>query len=40
MTERLYYNDSHLTEFGARVVAVTRTADGREAITLDRTPSP
>jgi len=37
MTERLYYNDSHLTEFDARVVAVTRTADGRGAVALDRT---
>src|SRR3712207_988029 len=37
MTERLYYNDSHLTEFDARVVALTRTDDGRAAVTLDRT---
>ncbi|HEV2861337.1 MAG TPA: DHHA1 domain-containing protein [Pyrinomonadaceae bacterium] len=37
MTERLYYNDSHLTEFDARVVAVTRDADGRAAVMLDRT---
>ena len=33
MTERLYYNDSHLTEFDARVVALTRTDDGRAAVT-------
>ena len=37
MTERLYYKDSHLTEFDARVVALTRTDDGRAAVTLDRT---
>jgi alanyl-tRNA synthetase len=36
-TERLYYTDSHLLEFDARVVAVSQTADGRAAITLDRT---
>jgi alanyl-tRNA synthetase len=37
MTERLYYADSHLIEFEARVVAVSRTVDGRAAVTLDRT---
>jgi len=37
MTERLYYDDSHLTEFDARVVALTRAEDGRPAVTLDRT---
>jgi len=36
-TERLYYEDSHLTEFAARVVSITETADGRTAIVLDRT---
>jgi misacylated tRNA(Ala) deacylase len=36
-TERLYYADSHLTDFDARVVAVTETADGRAAVRLDRT---
>ena len=35
MTERLYYTDSFLTEFEARVVAVSR--EGRDtAVTLDR----
>jgi alanyl-tRNA synthetase len=37
MTERLYYADSHLVEFEARVVAVSTTADGRAAVSLDRT---
>src|SRR5215216_4281432 len=36
-TERLYYADSHLVEFEARVVSVSRTDDGRAAVTLDRT---
>ncbi|MDT7687306.1 MAG: alanyl-tRNA synthetase [Acidobacteriota bacterium] len=36
-TERLYYSDSHLVEFDAHVEAVTRTGDGRAAVTLDRT---
>jgi alanyl-tRNA synthetase len=36
-TERLYYTDSHLTEFEARVVAVTERASGWVAVTLDRT---
>ncbi|HWW77941.1 MAG TPA: DHHA1 domain-containing protein [Pyrinomonadaceae bacterium] len=36
-TERLYYSDSHLVEFDARVVSVSRTADGRAAVALDRT---
>jgi alanyl-tRNA synthetase len=36
-TERLYYTDSHLIEFEARVVSVTQTADGRAAVKLDRT---
>src|ERR1044071_8406718 len=36
-TERLYYSDSHLVEFDARVVAVSQTEDGRAAVALDRT---
>ncbi|MDT4967559.1 MAG: alanyl-tRNA synthetase [Acidobacteriota bacterium] len=36
-TERLYYHDSHLTEFEARVVAVTERVSGWVAVTLDRT---
>ena len=36
-TERLYYADSHLVEFEARVVAVSKTEDGRAAVWLDRT---
>jgi alanyl-tRNA synthetase len=37
-TERLYYRDSHLTEFDARVLSVSRTGEeGRAAVTLDRT---
>jgi alanyl-tRNA synthetase len=36
-TERLYYADSHLVEFDARVVSVSQTADGRACVTLDRT---
>lgn len=35
MTDRLYYTDSFLHDFEARVVSVT-TADGRTAVTLDR----
>jgi alanyl-tRNA synthetase len=37
MTERLYYSDSRLTDFEARVVDVIRTDDGRFAVRLDRT---
>jgi alanyl-tRNA synthetase len=37
MTERLYYHDSHLAEFDARVLDVTGDAAGRVAVTLDRT---
>lgn len=37
MTERLYYIDSHLTEFTARVVDVAATGDDRVSVTLDRT---
>src|SRR6266536_3388818 len=36
-TERLYYNDSRLLEFDARVVDVSQRDDGAIAITLDRT---
>jgi alanyl-tRNA synthetase len=36
-TERLYYTDSRLVEFDARVTSVTQTADGRAFVTLDRT---
>lgn len=37
MTQRLYYADSHLTEFDARVVSLTTLDDGRACVTLDRT---
>lgn len=37
MTERLYYSDSHLTEFDARVMSVTERDGGGTAVTLDRT---
>lgn len=37
MTQRLYYSDSHLVEFEARVVAVSTNEDGRATVTLDRT---
>lgn len=37
MTERLYYTDSHLTDFTARVTNIASTADNRTAVTLDRT---
>ncbi|HEX5708343.1 MAG TPA: alanyl-tRNA editing protein, partial [Pyrinomonadaceae bacterium] len=37
MTERLYYSDSHLVEFDARVVGERTTTDGRRALLLDRT---
>ena len=36
-TERLYYNDSHLLEFDARVVELNERDDGTMAVTLDRT---
>ena len=36
-TERLYYHDSRLIEFDARVVDVSERDDGAIAITLDRT---
>ena len=36
-TERLYYSDSHLLEFDARVVSVSQLDGGRAAVSLDRT---
>ena len=36
-TERLYYSDSHLIEFDARVVDVTERVSGWTAVVLDRT---
>ena len=36
-TERLYYNDSHLIEFEARVIDKTERVSGWTAVTLDRT---
>jgi alanyl-tRNA synthetase len=37
LTERLYYNDSHLIEFEARVIDQTERVSGWTAVTLDRT---
>lgn len=37
VTERLYYNDSHLIEFEARVVEISERVSGWTAVTLDRT---
>lgn len=37
ITERLYYSDSHLIEFDARVVDVTERVSGWTAIVLNRT---
>jgi alanyl-tRNA synthetase len=37
VTERLYYSDSHLIEFDARVVDVTARVSGWTALVLDRT---
>jgi alanyl-tRNA synthetase len=37
MTERLYYDDAHLMEFEARVLAVEKLNDSRVAVLLDRT---
>ncbi|MCA1557372.1 MAG: alanyl-tRNA editing protein, partial [Acidobacteria bacterium] len=37
VTERLYYGDSHLTEFEARVMDVTERVSGWTGVTLDRT---
>lgn len=36
-TERLYYNDSHLIEFDARVVDTSERVSGWTAVTLDQT---
>lgn len=36
-TERLYYRDSHLTEFEAHVTSITERVSGWSAVTLDRT---
>ena len=36
-TERLYYQDSHLVEFEARVIDKTERVSGWTAVTLDRT---
>ena len=36
-TERLYYNDSHLIEFDARVVDTSERVSGWSAVTLDQT---
>jgi alanyl-tRNA synthetase len=36
-TERLYYTDSHLTDFTARVLHVETVAENRVAVRLDRT---
>ena len=37
VTERLYYSDSHLIEFEARVVDITDRVSGWTAVVLDRT---
>jgi alanyl-tRNA synthetase len=37
ITERLYFNDSHLTEFEATVLDVTPRTSGWATVTLDRT---
>jgi alanyl-tRNA synthetase len=37
VTERLYYSDSHLIEFEARIVDVTDRVSGWTAVVLDRT---
>jgi alanyl-tRNA synthetase len=37
VTERLYYSDSHLIEFEARVVDVTDRVSGWTAVVLDQT---
>ncbi|HEY8413450.1 MAG TPA: alanine--tRNA ligase-related protein, partial [Pyrinomonadaceae bacterium] len=36
-TERLYYHDSHLIEFEARVIDATERVSGWSAVVLDRT---
>ena len=37
VTERLYYQDSRLLEFDARVISLSELDDGQIAVTLDRT---
>lgn len=37
ITQRLYYSDSHLIEFNAKVVAVSERVSGWAAVILDRT---
>src|SRR5512138_3684050 len=37
ITKRLYYDNSHLTEFDAQVVDVTERVSGWTAVVLDRT---
>jgi alanyl-tRNA synthetase len=37
MTERLYYNDSHLVEFDARVIEIAGRVSGWSAVKLDKT---
>ncbi|HEX3282082.1 MAG TPA: DHHA1 domain-containing protein [Pyrinomonadaceae bacterium] len=37
VTERLYYNDSHLIEFEARVIEISERVSDWTAVTLDRT---
>src|SRR3569832_1890203 len=37
VTERLYYSDSHLIEFDARVIDLTDRVSGWAAVVLDRT---
>jgi alanyl-tRNA synthetase len=37
VTERLYYQDSHLLEFDARVIGLSELEDGQIGLTLDRT---
>ena len=36
MTEKLYYKDSYISEFSARVLSVTEVSDGYD-IVLDKT---
>lgn len=36
-TQRLYYDDSHLTDFEARVTGIEEMEDGRARVRLDRT---
>ena len=37
VTERLYYHDSRLLEFDARVIGLSELDDSQIAVTLDRT---